>query len=383
MTSPATRTIGEYHIIKRLGLGGMGEVFLAEKTMTMGFRKRVAIKVPTALNSDDLARFEAEAILAATLQHQNIVQVYDLKTDHERPALVMEYIDGVTLAQLLAHAHGHRTPLPTSVIVHIASGVSAALAYAHQLTDENNRPRHVIHRDVCPHNIMIDRTGRVLLTDFGIASSIQNLSDPSLGKDRYASPEQRQGGPLGPATDQYAFGRVMWECIGAGDSNLRTGSEPTAHALHQWFGRAIEEKPEDRFLNMAILHDNVQRLPCTQGITELAQWVKRVAAPKEQTHNFERTTRLSIRHARFTKRHAIYVSVVILCVVFIFIVGAIREAPRTMGPRFREDDVLKERFTNRPYTIDPRLRGDNKKKLSQHRYEESLKNKLNHDAPFP
>ena len=369
------RTIGEYHIIKRLGLGGMGEVFLAEKIMAMGFRKRVAIKVPTALNSEDLARFEAEAILAATLQHQNIVQVYDLKTDHERPALVMEYIDGITLAQLISHAQQQRVPLSTSVIIHIASGVSSALAYAHQLTDEHGRSRNVVHRDVCPHNIMIDRTGRVLLTDFGIASSMQSFSNPSLGKDRYASPEQHQGDHIGPAADQYAFGRVMWECIGAGDSNLRTGSEPTAHALHQWFGRAIAEKPGSRFLNIKILHDNIQRLPCTQGIAELAQWVKRVAVPKEEIRGIEKTTRLNLRHAWFTRKHGFYVLLVVVSVAsfVLFYRTPEKKNPNTQPTEEHPHRSLRERLPQRESVM----------QNSPKAFEESLKNKLNHDAPSP
>ena len=157
------RVLGKYKIIEFLGRGGMAEVY---KAYHANLDRYVALKLIKTTIADDpeyLIRFEREAKSAAALRHPNIVQVYDFDIDPEsgRPYIVMEFIGGGSLADELARRAKNETPLTPSDLVSIISQVAGALAYAHQ--------HGVIHRDVKLGNIMQDESGRMILTDFGLA----------------------------------------------------------------------------------------------------------------------------------------------------------------------------------------------------------------------
>jgi len=192
----------EYEITAELGAGGMATVY---KAVQRSLNRPVAIKeLKKAYHTDEriAQRFEREARLAASFQHENIVHIYDYLAQPVH-AIVMEYVDGTTLARIIEETGA----LPTDVGVMIALQVANALEYAHA--------RGLIHRDIKPGNIMIKRNGEVKLMDFGIARmrEMESLTLPGtlMGTPSYMSPEQVLGQPLDVRSDIFSFGIVMYE----------------------------------------------------------------------------------------------------------------------------------------------------------------------------
>jgi eukaryotic-like serine/threonine-protein kinase len=200
---------GRYELHRRLGRGGMAEVYLARDQM---LDRAVAVKVLfPALATDPgfVERFRREAQSAAGLNHPNIVSVYDWGEANGTYFIVMEYVEGETLAELIAHEgrlHADRA-------AEIAADIASALGFAH-------RNGGVIHRDVKPGNVLITRDGDVKVADFGIARAISDSSDQNLtktgsvmGTATYFSPEQARGANVDPRSDVYSLGCVLYEMI--------------------------------------------------------------------------------------------------------------------------------------------------------------------------
>ena len=203
-----------YTILGVLGAGGMGEVYLAQHPR---LPRSDALKVlGPAVSADEeyRARFNLEAEMAATLNHPNIVTIYD-RGDHDGQLwIAMEYVEGTDAAHLLGR---HPEGLLPADLVDIVSGVAAALDYAHG--------RGLLHRDIKPANILIGGHRRVLLADFGVARWIDkqnNLTgvDMTVGTVAYAAPEQLRGDEIGGAADQYALAATAY--------HLLTGTAPFA-----------------------------------------------------------------------------------------------------------------------------------------------------------
>jgi beta-lactam-binding protein with PASTA domain/predicted Ser/Thr protein kinase len=207
---------GRYRVLGRLGVGGMATVYLAEDS-SLG--RKVALKVMAERYSEDgefVERFRREAQAAARLNHPNIIAVYDRGEADGRPYIAMEYLQGRTLKQVI-QAEG---PLPPERAIAIAMQVLAGLRYAHE--------HGVVHRDVKPHNVLVGDDGRIKVTDFGIA----HAGDPQMtevgsivGTAQYLSPEQARGRAVGPQTDLYSLGVVLYEMLAGrvpfeGDSSV-------------------------------------------------------------------------------------------------------------------------------------------------------------------
>jgi serine/threonine-protein kinase len=210
-------TVGMYEIVSRIGTGGMGEVYRARDRK---LNRDVAMKflLPALVHSPDrLARFGREAQLLASLNHPHIAQIYGLEDADGLPALVMELVEGPTLAERIA-----RGPIPTVEATQIARQLAAALAAAHE--------QGVVHRDLKPANIKIREDGTVKVLDFGLAKALAPMSaekatdspapggPPSeagviLGTAAYMSPEQARGRPIDKRGDIWAFGAVLYEML--------------------------------------------------------------------------------------------------------------------------------------------------------------------------
>ena len=195
---------GRYRILRKLGAGGMADVYLAEDE---DLGRRVAIKILNERYSSDEAfteRFRREAKSAASLSHPNIVSIYDRGESDGRPYIAMEVIEGRSLKELIV-AKG---PLPIAVAVDYAKQILAALRFAH---------RHgIIHRDIKPHNILLGGDNRVFVTDFGIARtgpSEMTEVGSIMGTAQYLSPEQARGAPVTAASDLYSAGVVLYEML--------------------------------------------------------------------------------------------------------------------------------------------------------------------------
>jgi len=199
---PGNLLAGRYRTLKRLGSGGMATVLLAEDER---LGRQVAVKRMHAESPEETAkRFRREAQLGASLNHPNIVSVFDIETDDEDVLIVMEYVPGGTLKDALA-----RGPLPRDAALKILRGVASALDYAHE--------HDIVHRDIKPANILLDADGRAKLADLGIATAAEvtrvTQTGSVLGTASYMAPERLDGQPGGPAVDVYGLATVAYEAL--------------------------------------------------------------------------------------------------------------------------------------------------------------------------
>src|SRR4051794_2719606 len=195
---------GRYKIVRKLGSGGMADVYLAED-QELG--RRIAIKILNDRHANDeqfIERFRREAKNAAALNHPNIVSIYDRGEAEDTYYIAMEYLDGRTLKELVVG----RGPAPVNVAVEYARQILSALRFAH---------RHgIVHRDIKPHNVLVDREGRVKVTDFGIAragTSQMTEAGSIVGTAQYLSPEQARGTEVDQRSDLYSLGVVLYELL--------------------------------------------------------------------------------------------------------------------------------------------------------------------------
>ncbi len=219
MTTTPTR-LGPYELVERLATGGMAEVYLARRAGPHGFAKQVAVKriLPQlASDPDFVAMFVDEARVTGRLQHPNIVSVFDFGEEDGELYMAMEYVDGTTGARLIRAAAARSEDIPLEVSIHIALSVLRGLEYAHAACDEHGKPLCLVHRDVSPGNVLIDRSGAVKLTDFGIAraAEFERRTDVGQlkGKLGYMSPEQVVGRELDARSDLFTLGIVLAEMI--------------------------------------------------------------------------------------------------------------------------------------------------------------------------
>jgi serine/threonine protein kinase len=270
------RTISHYQVIEKLGAGGMGEIWKAQDAR---LNRMVAIKVLTnasAGDSDRRRRFIQEAQAASALNHPNIITIYDITHDQESEYMVMEYVAGKTLADLI----------PAGGL-----GVAKTLQYSVQIADAL-RAAHaagIVHRDLKPGNVMVTDAGLVKILDFGLAkvSVATKLTEETqtmgaapmtvegsiLGTVAYMSPEQAQGKKVDARSDIFSFGVVMYEMLTgakafAGDSAistltaiLRDDVKPASELVPdvppevvEIIGLALKKDPKDRWQSMQVVH---------------------------------------------------------------------------------------------------------------------------------
>lgn len=214
---PEGTRLGRYTLRRRIGRGGMAELYLAQVTGIEGFEKLVAIKLVLPHVADEpqfVEMFLDEARLAARLDHPNIVQVLDLGVADGEHFMAMEYVHGHDVRQLLASAVEHGG-LPLGCALTIVSEACAGLHHAHELADDQGRPLGVVHRDVSPSNIIVRHDGGVKVVDFGIAKAANRSNVTRTGalkgKAGYMSPEQCRGGTIDRRSDIFGLGILLFE----------------------------------------------------------------------------------------------------------------------------------------------------------------------------
>lgn len=235
--------LGKYRLIRRIGEGGMGTVYLARQIGPSGFAKEVVLKQMSRGGRGEaesqLKQFMNEARVSARLSHPNIVQVLDFGVDRGDYYIVMEYVRGNDLRELLKRSRAENHSLSIEIACKIASELCLGLAAAHEHRDSNGQPSPVIHRDVSPSNILLSLDGAVKLGDFGICISDDHQQHTApgsfVGKLYYAAPERLRNESSDHRSDIFALGLVLFEALTL--SRVFQGESPEALA------RAVLDEP--------------------------------------------------------------------------------------------------------------------------------------------
>jgi serine/threonine protein kinase len=293
---------GPYTCVRRLGVGGMAETFLAVQHGTAGFEQRVCMKfMLPALRSDHTFRqmFLREATIAASLRHANIVGVIDV--DDAAGYIVLELVDGVDLRRLV-DAAPNRT-LPAHLVSLVAVEMCKALSYAHTRT-RRGQPAGIVHRDISPSNVLVSHAGEIKLTDFGVAKAMHGTAEPPStgikGKLCYMSPEQIRGEPLDGRSDLFSLGVMLFELLtgkrpfdGGSDAQTLLRIESGKHTalvevapevpggMAMVVERMLRRNPEHRFPDADAIIDALTRFaPPITAFRELGS-LARSARPPE------------------------------------------------------------------------------------------------------
>lgn len=207
---------GNYEILRLLGKGGMAEVFRVRANGGRFDGRELALKrlLPSLRKDEEAVRlFTAEAELSQHLHHPNIVQVLDVGRDDESIFIVMDFIDGRDVAQIIKRCKQKKVPWPIDFALYLARALLEALDYAHHAKGPDGRPLGIIHCDVSPSNFFVSRTGELVLGDFGVARSLIEVGpDQVMGKPYYLSPEAVSG-HLDPTIDLWAVGVTLYELL--------------------------------------------------------------------------------------------------------------------------------------------------------------------------
>jgi eukaryotic-like serine/threonine-protein kinase len=270
---------GRYRILRKLGAGGMANVYLAED-QELG--RRVAIKILNDRHANDdqfVERFRREAKNAAGLSHPNIVSVYDRGEAEGTSYIAMEYLEGRTLKELLVT----QGPTPIKVAINYTRQILAAIGFAH---------RHgIVHRDIKPHNVLVDHDGRLKVTDFGIArSGASQMTEAGsiIGTAQYLSPEQARGAPVDRTSDLYSVGIVLYEMLTGtvpftGDTPVEIAMKhlsavpdpPSARRpevppdLDKIVLRALAKAPLERYATAEEMEDDLARVAQGQSVSRM------------------------------------------------------------------------------------------------------------------
>ncbi len=210
----------KYLLLEKIAVGGMAELYRAKITGVQGFEKLIAIKMilPHLANEKELvSSFIDEANLAAFLNHQNIVQIYDFGNMEDTYFISMEYLFGKDLRRIFAKSKEKGLILGLEYALYITSRICSGLDYAHKLKDFQGKPLHIIHRDISPQNIFITYEGDVKIVDFGIAKAASQSTITQVGmikgKVAYMSPEQASGKTIDHRSDIFSTGILLYEMV--------------------------------------------------------------------------------------------------------------------------------------------------------------------------
>ncbi|HEY6458959.1 MAG TPA: serine/threonine-protein kinase [Polyangiaceae bacterium] len=282
-----------YRVVEKLESGGMAEVFRAESEGLQGFRKQVAIKrVLPHLSSKKkfISMFLDEARLSAQLSHSNCVQVFDIGVGDNAFFIVMEFVDGANLKAIIEHIKKTGRDFPVEAAVYIGLELCKGLAYAHELTDNNGTPLHIVHRDMSPPNVLITKNGEIKIVDFGLAKANSQLekSEPGIikGKFSYLSPEAAMGQEVDLRTDVFAVGIILWELLAGqrlflGDTDFQTVKKVQAAVVPNITGinRRVPQELE-KIIAKALARDPQQRYTTARDLgMELSKFMFKYGVP--------------------------------------------------------------------------------------------------------
>lgn len=216
-----SEAFGKFLLLEKIASGGMAEVYLAKSLGANGINKFVAIKRILPQYSDNpefIDMFKEEAKIAVNLNHGNVVSIYDFGVEKGQFYLVMEFVEGQNLRQILNHLKKENKELSIEQVIYLIKEVAAGLDHAHRCLDgTTGRPLNITHRDMSPQNVMMSFEGEVKIVDFGIAKAENQVENTRVGtikgKFGYMSPEQADGQQVDSRTDIFSLGIVLWELL--------------------------------------------------------------------------------------------------------------------------------------------------------------------------
>ncbi|MFZ5468919.1 MAG: protein kinase domain-containing protein [Myxococcota bacterium] len=294
--------LGKYQLLKVLGAGGMAEVYLARASSGQVFEKALVVKsiLPHLnTNEDFIKMFLDEARISASLQHANIVQVFDFGSSNGRYYLAMEFVWGRALSTIARRLSKQGGAPPFAIAVAVGIEICKALDYAHRKRDDTGGAMNLVHRDVSPSNILISFEGEVKLLDFGIAAATgKNLTTSAgvlKGKLRFMCPEQASGSRPNPQWDIYSLGVVLYELLTGkplfeGQTDLETLEKvrnpkvpplssrlPNVHpALEAALAKALSADPTRRYLSCHEMQEDLEKVQRALGHVSLSQAVQKL-----------------------------------------------------------------------------------------------------------
>lgn len=297
------RTIGRYALFDEIAAGGMATVHLGRLLGPVGFSRTVAIKrlhAHFAKDPDFSAGFVDEARLAARIHHPNVVPIIDVLHEEGELSLVMDYVEGDSLAKLLRIAVTGEEEVPLPIASAIVCGALYGLHAAHEAVDESGEPMQIVHRDISPQNILVGSDGVPRIVDFGVAKAAQRLQTTAdgqvKGKVAYMAPEQIRQGRVSRQADIYAMGVVLWEVISGkrlftseNHANLMSKvlsgakSPPSTHRksctseLDTLVMRALSPDPKPRFETAREMAAELQKVLPPAPPTDVGDWVNHLA----------------------------------------------------------------------------------------------------------
>jgi serine/threonine-protein kinase len=238
-TARERELFGKYRIVRPLASGGMGAVFDAVYQPEGGFERRVALKrihAHLAAQERFLGAFRAEAELLSHIAHPNVVQVLDFGKVGESYFLSMEYVDGVTLSEFMERARRDKHTLAPELVGYLGRELLAGLAHAHTgARGTDGTPLRIVHRDLCPQNVLLSRNGEVKISDFGVARALKDsdstYTQTVVGHIAYMAPEQTQPGQLDPRADLFPVAAILWELLVGRSLFMRGNESATLMAL--------------------------------------------------------------------------------------------------------------------------------------------------------
>ena len=287
-----------YRITERVAAGGMAEVFRGVAESMQGFRKNIAIKriLPNLTkNKKFVAMFLDEARLSLSLQHANIVQVFDIGHSDDTYFIVMEYVDGIDLKALTEWRRRIGRRIPIAHTLYIVMEICKGLSYAHEmLSPETGRPLGIVHRDISPPNVLISKQGEVKVVDFGLAKATSQIetTDPGVvkGKMSYLSPEAARGEEVDSRADIFAVGILLYEMLTGkrlfyGETDyqtvelvrnakippLRPQNPQVEPELEDVVRKALARRAEDRYASATDLQDALAHYSYSRGLKVISR----------------------------------------------------------------------------------------------------------------